>query len=57
MVDKGKELLADLKSMMAGILCSPISNRNSQANVIVEKVHHTSGIIIGAFKISTNGFR
>ena len=38
-VDRSKELLEGYKSMMAndyGILCSPISVRNPQANAIVE---------------------
>ena len=53
-VDRGKELLAKFKIMMAndyGIPCSPISVRNPQANAIVERVHQTIGNIIRAFKI------
>ena len=39
-VDRGKELLEELQTMMAydyGILCSPISTRNPQSNAIVKR--------------------
>ena len=48
-VDRGKELLADSKTMMAnnyGIPCSPISKRNPQPNALVKRVHQTIGHII-----------
>ena len=53
-VDRGKELLAEFKTMMAndyGISCSPISVRNPQANAIVERVHQTIGNIIRTYEI------
>ena len=53
-VDRGKELLAELITMLAndyGIPYSPISIRNPQANAIVERVHQTIGNIIRTFKI------
>ena len=43
-----------IKTMMVndyGILCSPISTRNSEANIIGERVHQTIGNIIRTFKI------
>ena len=46
MVDRGKRLLANFKTMMAndyGILCVSISVRNPQSNAIVLRVHQTIG--------------
>ena len=48
-VDRGKEFLAEFKTMMAndyGIPCNSISVRNPQANAIVERVHQTIGNIM-----------
>ena len=53
-VDRNKELLVELKTMMAneyGIPCNPINVRNLQANTIVERVHQTIGNIIRTFTI------
>ena len=53
-IDSGKEILAKFKTMMVydyGIQCNFISVRNPQANAIVERLHHTIGNIIRAFKI------
>ena len=53
-VDRGKELLAEFKTIMAndyGIPCSSISVRNPQANSIVERVHQTIGNIVCTFTI------
>ena len=53
-VDRFKELLANIKTMMANdyrIRCNSISVRNPQANAIVERVHQTIGNIIRTFKI------
>ena len=53
-LDRGKELLAEPKSMMANdyqIPCNSISIRNLQANTIVQRVHQTIGYIIHTFKI------
>ena len=53
-VDRGKEFLAEFKTMMAndyGIPCNSISVRNPQANAVVERVHQTIGNIIRTFKI------
>ena len=54
MVDRGKELLAKFKTMMANdyrILCNSISIRNPQAKAIVERVHQTTGNITRTFRI------
>ena len=43
-VDRDKDILADIKTMMAndyGIQCNSISARIPKANVIVERVHQT----------------
>ena len=53
-VDRGKELLAEPKTMMTnnyGISCSPISIRNPQANAIVERVHQIIGNVISTITI------
>ena len=54
-VDRGKELLAELKTMMANDYGIPsnstISVRNSQVNAIVKRVHQTTGNIIRNFTI------
>ena len=53
-VDRGKELLAGFKIMMAndyGIPCNSISVRNLQINAIVERVYQTIGNIICIFTI------
>ena len=53
-VDRGKELLAEFKTMMANdyrISYCPIRTRNLQANAIVERVRQTIGNIIRAFTI------
>ena len=52
--DRGKELLTELKTVMAndyGIPCNYISVRIPQANAIVETVQQTIGIIIRTFSI------
>ena len=52
MVDGGKELLAEFKTMMAndyGIPCNSTSVRNAQAMVIVEMMHQTIGNIMRTF--------
>ena len=54
MVDRGKELLAEFKTMMANEYRIPYNStsvRNPQANVIVERVQETIGNIIHSFKI------
>ena len=54
MVDRGKEFLAEFKTMMASdyrILFNSISVRNPQVNTIVERVHQTIGNIICTVKI------
>ena len=59
-VDRHKELLAELKTMMANdyrIPCNSIGTRNPQANTIVERVHQTSGNIIYTFKIQNNSLQ
>ena len=46
--DRNKELLADLKIMMANgyrMLCSPFGVRNPQTNSIVERVCQIIGIL------------
>ena len=51
-VDRGKELLAKFKTMMAndyGSTYISISVRNPQADAIVERVHQTIGNIIRTF--------
>ena len=53
-VEKSKELLAELKTMMAtdyGIPLNSISIRNPQANIIVETVNQSIGNIICTFQI------
>ena len=48
-VDRGKEFLAEFKTMMANdyrIKCNSIIVRNPQPNSIVERVHQTIGYII-----------
>ena len=53
-MDRGKEFLAEFKTMMAndyGIPCNSISVRNPQANASVERVHQTIGNIKRSFKI------
>ena len=53
-VERGKELLAEFKIMMAndyGIPCNSISVRNPKENASVERVHQTIGNIICIFKI------
>ena len=53
-VDRGKELLVELKSMMAndyGIPCNYISVRKTQVNAFVERAHQTIGNIIRTFNI------
>ena len=53
-VDRGKEFMADFKSMIEkdyGIKVRPITTRNPQANAILECVHQTIGNIIRTFKV------
>ena len=53
-VDRGKEFMADFKSMIEkdyGIKVRPITTRNPQANAILERVHQTIGNIIRTFKV------
>ena len=53
-VDRGKELFAEFKTMMSNdysIKVRPITTRNPQANAILERVHQTIGNIICTFKI------
>ena len=53
-VDKGEELLAELKIMIVNdyrIPCNSVSAPNPQANIIVERVHQTIGNIICTFLI------
>ena len=53
-VNTGKELLAELKTMMANdyrILCNSISIRTMQANTIMEKTHQTICNIVHTFEI------
>ena len=52
--DRGKELLAESKSIMAndyGILCNSIGVRNLQANTIFERGHQTIGNVMCNFTI------
>ena len=54
MIDRGKEFLAELKTMMANDcrkLCNSISVRNPQVNAIMERVHQTIGNIIRTYAI------
>ena len=54
MVDRAKQFLAELKSMMANdyrIPCNSISTTNPQFNTIVERVHQTMVNIICTFII------
>ena len=54
MIKRGKELLAEFKTVMANdyvILFNPIRVSNLQANTIVERVHQTIGNIIPTFEI------
>ena len=54
-VDRGKELIAEVKTMIANdyrIPCNSISVRNPQDNTAVERKHQTIGNIICNFIIS-----
>ena len=56
---KGKEFLAEFKSMMADdykSLCNSISIRYPQAKTIVESLHQTIGNIIQHFKLQNMGW-
>ena len=53
-VDKGNEFLAEFREMIInyyGIMAKPITSRNPQANVILERVHQTIGNILCTFKV------
>ena len=53
-VDRGKELLAKFKAMMANdyrIQCNSINTSHLKANVILVRTHQTIGNIICIFKI------
>ena len=53
-VDRGNGFLAELREMIIndyGIIVNPITSRNPQANVILERVHQTIGNILHTFKV------
>jgi transposase InsO family protein len=53
--DKGSEFMAEFGTMITedyGILKSPITTRNPQANAILERIHQTIGNMIRTFELN-----
>ena len=55
-MDRGNEFLVKFREMIINdykITLRPFTDRNPQANVILERVHQTIGNILCAFKVQT----
>jgi hypothetical protein len=53
-LDRGTEFMAELARMVkndCGLKLKPVTTRNPQANVIIERVHQTIGNIIQTFNV------